>query len=150
MMHLKTALLLSLLMPTLLNAQGVRINGVSTARYIEIRPYNLETDTPSVYAPLGLVPLTQDLHLNAWGLGQGIRLYAHVRARASVGDAQGLWPQADDAFDALSAYLEVDRRFGRARLGRQWTSSHLGFYNFDGGALLVRPWNWLTAEIYGG
>ena len=127
MTYSKSALLLSLLVPTLLSAQGVRINGVSTARYIEVRPYNLESDTPSVSKPLGLVPLTQDLHVNAWGFGQGIRLYAHVRARASVGDAQGLWPQADDEFDALSAYLEIDRSLGRARVGRQWTSSHLGF-----------------------
>jgi hypothetical protein len=132
------------------NAQGVRMNGSSTVRYIEVRPLQLATDPATTTEPLALVPFTQDVHLNAWGLGQGVRLYAHVRGRASLSGPADLWPQADDAFDALSAFLEVDRSYARVRIGRQWSSSHLGFYNFDGAALLARPWSWLSAELYGG
>jgi hypothetical protein len=130
--------------------QGVRIQGASTVRYIEVRPLQLVSDPATTLEPVGLVPFTQDLHLNAWGFGPGVRLYAHVRARASLGEAHDLWPQADDAFDALSAYLEVDRSRVRLRLGRQWSSSHLGLYNFDGVALLGRPWSAVSAEVYGG
>jgi hypothetical protein len=132
------------------HGQGVRINGSSAVRYIEVRPLQLATDPATTTEPLALVPFTQDLHLNAWGLGQGVRLYAHVRVRASLSGPDDLWPQADDAFDALSAFVEVDRSYGRVRIGRQWSSSRLGFYNFDGAALLARPWSWLSTELYGG
>jgi hypothetical protein len=150
MMSRRSALVLTLaLLPQVVSAQGIRINGISTARYIEVRPLLLTTDPASTREPLGLVPLYQDLFVNAWGLGQGIRLYAHVRGRAALGDAE-LWPQSDDAFDALAAYIEVDRPVGRVRLGRQWTSSHLAYYNFDGVTALWRPTRWFTGEVYGG
>ena len=137
------------LSPQLARAQGVRIQGITSVRYIEVRPLRLNVDPATTQEPVGLVPLTQDLFVNAWGLGQGMRLYAHVRARAALGDT-AIWPQSDDAFDALAAYVEADRSIGRIRIGRQWTSSHLGYYNYDGAAVLWRPYSWFTGEVYGG
>ena len=124
-------------------AQGIKIDGVTTARYIELRPLTTQQS-------VGLIPLTQDLTVNAWGFGTGVRLYGEFRGRASAGDNPELWPQADDPFDVVAAYLEVNRARFRARAGRQWKSSALGFYNFDGGSLLLRATRSLSAEVYGG
>ena len=95
------------------------------------------------------VPIVQDLTAAAWGFGEGISLHAHVRARESLGDNDVLWPRADDRFDALMAYLEVDRPAWRARLGRQWATNSLGVYNFDGASLLARRGMW-SGEAFGG
>ncbi|HEY0304361.1 MAG TPA: hypothetical protein VGC44_05280, partial [Longimicrobiales bacterium] len=75
-------------------AQSVRVDGVTTARYIELRPITTQET-------VGLVPLTQDLIVNAWGFGTGVRLYGEFRGRASAGDDTEIWPQADDPFDVL-------------------------------------------------
>ena len=124
-------------------AQSIRVDGVTTARYIELRPITTQQT-------VGLIPLTQDLIVNAWGFGTGVRLYGEFRGRASAGDDTEIWPQADDPFDVLAAYVEVDRARIRARAGRQWKSSALGFYNFDGASVLFRASRALTAELYGG
>ena len=55
----------------------------------------------------------------------------------------------NDRYDALEAYLQVDRSRGRARLGRQWATNGLGAYNFDGASLLVRR-GAHSLEAYGG
>lgn len=138
-----TAMLALVTVATLAEAQGIRINGVTTARYIELRPLN-------TLEKVGLVPLTQDLNVNVWGLGTGVRLYGEFRGRVSAGEHTELWPQADDPFDVLAAYAEINRAKFRARAGRQWKSSALGFYNFDGASLLVRPSRVISAELYGG
>lgn len=124
-------------------AQNIKINGLTTARYIELRPITTQQT-------LALVPLTQDLHVNVWGIGTGVRLYGEFRGRASAGDETDLWPQSDDQFEIMAAYAEVDRARFRARAGRQWKTSSLGFYNFDGASLLFRASRQITAEIYGG
>lgn len=94
--------------------------------------------------------LIQDLEASAWGFGTGIRVYAHLRGRAANDAGGDLWPQANDAFDVLDAYAEVDRGRLRGRGGRQWRTSGLGYYNFDGLSLLVRPMDRLSVDIYGG
>jgi hypothetical protein len=94
--------------------------------------------------------LIQDLEASAWGFGTGIRAYAHLRGRAANSAADDLWPQADDAMDVLDAYLEVDRGRFRGRAGRQWRTSGLGYYNFDGLALAVRLIDRLTIDAFGG
>ncbi|HET9981989.1 MAG TPA: hypothetical protein VFQ38_00310 [Longimicrobiales bacterium] len=99
---------------------------------------------------LGAAPLLQDLYVNAWGLTPGLRGYAQLRGRQSVGDADTFWPRAEDHLDVLAAYLELDRDALRARAGRQWKTSGLGFYNFDGASLLVRPLAGLSLEGFGG
>jgi hypothetical protein len=124
-------------------AQNIRVNGTTTARYIELRPL-------TTLEKVSLVPLTQDLNVNVWGLGTGVRLYGEIRARAAAGERTELWPQADDPIDVVAAYAELDRGSFRVRAGRQWKSSALGFYNFDGAALLLRPARMISAEVYGG
>jgi hypothetical protein len=52
--------------------------------------------------------------------------------------------------DVLDAYLEVDRGRVRGRAGRQWRTSGLGYYNFDGLALDVRLMERLTIDAFGG
>ena len=94
--------------------------------------------------------LIQDIEASAWGFGAGIRAYAHLRGRASNDAGGDLWPQADDPMDVLDAYLEVDRGRLRGRAGRQWRTSGLGYYNFDGLSVLVRPIERLTVDAYGG
>jgi len=96
------------------------------------------------------VSLIQDLEASVWGLGQGIRAYAHIRGRAAGGATKDLWPQADDAMDVLDAYVEIERWRIRGRAGRQWRTSGMGYYNFDGVSLLVRPVDRLTVDAFGG
>ena len=161
-------------------AQGIRVTGVSTAQYIDMRPVVLDSvpagqatgDGPfkqtadgrivqciagDLYcrylrpaSVIGAVPLIQDVNVSAWGLTTGLRAYAQLRFRAAEGDAAAFWPSSDRTFEALAAYLELDRGPVLARVGRQWKTSGLGFYNFDGAMLSLRPSGWLTLEAYGG
>jgi hypothetical protein len=100
--------------------------------------------------PVSTVPVIQDLEISAWGFGEGIQLYAQLRGRTAMGDATELWPLAEQELQALAAYVEVDREIGRVRAGRQWITAGLGFYNFDGGAVLWRARPWLDLDVYGG
>lgn len=87
------------------------------------------------------LPLLQDLEATGWGLGQGLHAYAHVRVRASAGSDAAIWPQADDAFDLVAAYVDWERGRMHARAGRQYRSSGLGYVSFDGVASQIRvPW----------
>ncbi len=162
-----------------LAAQGVRGHALTTARYVEVRPLvqdsvplELVTTAPdgsttyqgrTVYCVSGVsciyynsadeqsaTTLTQDLSVTAWGLGmQGLSATALLRARADVaGDFT--WPRSDDAFDAILAYLELNRGVYRVRLGRQQTLSGLGFASYDGADVVVDPLTWLRVEGYGG
>lgn len=162
------------------HGQSVRIAGSTSLRYVEIRPLmrdsvaadrvegsGLLRQTPEGRVvrcvpgesvcrgtrpadPVSTVPVIQDLEVSAWGLGEGVRLFAHLRGRTAWGGRRELWPQADDAFDLLVAYGEIDRARFRVRAGRQWQVSGLGFYNFDGLALALRPAGGLSVEGYAG
>ena len=101
-------------------------------------------------AAIAGVPMTQDIEGTAWGLARGLRGYVHLRGRASVGNAGDFWPQANDPVDVLAAYLELDRGAFRARAGRQWHTSGLGYYDFDGAALLWRARPALALEGFAG
>jgi hypothetical protein len=94
--------------------------------------------------------IMQDVDVTAWGLAEGVSAHAQLRARTAVGDGRDLWPQAQQRFDALAAYADLDRPKLRARLGRQWLSSSLGVFNFDGLGFVFRPSSMVTAELYGG
>ncbi|MBI4541961.1 MAG: hypothetical protein HY705_02915 [Gemmatimonadetes bacterium] len=161
-------------------AQGVRVSGSTSAQYFEVRPLVTDsvavetTDGAGVLRragngvpvrcfpgesfcryyravdPVSTLPLIQDVRVSAWGFVPGLRLYAHVRGRAALGDARDLWPRADDRFDALALFLELDRGFLRARAGRQWKSSGLGLYNFDGGLVRLQSAGGLGLELFGG
>lgn len=163
-----------------LPAQGVRISGTTTVDYVDIQPLVLDSVPVAATSDSGLLrrgpdgiivecmgadaycsyyrsaprvstaPVMQDLELSAWGLGTGISLYAEARARTSFGSAADIWPFADDHFDLISGYAEMDRDTWRARLGRQWITSALGYYSYDGGSVLLSPRAGLTAQLYGG
>ena len=174
------ALCAAALLATSLHAQGVAIAGSSSAQYIELRPLTLDsvalaqTDSAwgayrrtstgvlarcvasSAYCTFfrsgsqrGLTAMMQDLDVTAWGFGQGLSFHTQLRGRTAAGDGE-LWPQATQRFDAIALYIEAVRAFGRARLGRQWVTSPLGAYNFDGGAFASPAFHGFSAEVYGG
>jgi hypothetical protein len=173
-------LALCLALPHALEAQYIRVTGSSSVRYIELRPMvrdsvsvehtlgtGLMRQTPegrvvrcvpedpfcrdtrpgdAVY----VLPAIQDLEVSAWGFGEGVRLFTHLRGRTASGGSPDIWPRAEESLDILAAYGELDRSRFRLRAGRQWTVSGLGFYNFDGLALALRPAAGITVEGYAG
>jgi hypothetical protein len=157
-------------------AQSFRVTGSTNLRYVEARPFvrdsilvgevggsGLLRQTPDGHvvrcitgdafcrgtrpgAPISTVPAVQDLEVSGWGFGEGIRVFGHLRGWTAWGGNPDLWPRSDAAMEVLAAYGEMDREQFRVRAGRQWTTSGLGFYNFDGVGLLVRPVPGLTVE----
>ena len=97
-----------------------------------------------------LMAVMQDVDVTAWGLGQGVSVHAELRGRTAAGGGQDLWPQAAQRVEALAAYVDIDRSLGRARLGRQWITSTLGVFNFDGAALSLHPVHGISGQVYGG
>jgi hypothetical protein len=160
-------------------AQGIRVAGSTSVRYFELLPLAQDSvlatrtigsgtirDSPfgAVTCPAvgdfcyyfksldraHTLPVTQDIEATAWGLGRGVSAYVHARGRASAGGVRDLYPREDDHFDALAAYVEVDRGNVLARAGRQWLTSQLGLANFDGASVAVRARPSLSVEAYGG
>ena len=156
-----------LVLPAFVGAQGVRLSGVTNLQTVDLRPFvddSLPIGTVAgsgewrtgpdgavvrcrggnycTYqrsgARVNAAPLSQDLTLSAWGLMQGLSLHANVRMRTQLAGDQLTWPRANDHFDALEAFLELDRARARGRLGRLWISGGLGAYNFDGADLVLR------------
>jgi hypothetical protein len=137
-------------------AQSLRLHGTTTTQYVQLRPIQYDSLADSgagAYRSLPVTyaaPLTQDLELSAWGLGvPGLRAYALVRGRAALGSAL-IWPRSDTHFDALYAYLELERPNYLLRGGRQQRASGLGWYAFDGLTAAWRPKAALRVEVYGG
>lgn len=152
-----------------MHAQGVRISGASTARYVQLRPLQADSvDEATTADTIGLdrllldgtlarcrgdgycrflraapvtqvMALMQDVDATMWGLGRGVSGRAELRFREALGDGRSLWPQARQRLDVLALYADLDRERLRARLGRQWYSSALGFRNFDGALLEAQP-----------
>lgn len=177
---LTLVLLLALAGAPGVEAQSVRITGSTTLRYVDVRPFVRDSvpvedvegtgllrqtadglvvrcDPAAGFCrgtipgePVSTIPAMQDLEVSAWGFGEGIRVYGHLRGRASWGGNPELWPRAEETVDLLAAYGELDRERYRIRLGRQWKVSGLGFYNFDGLAAAVRPVQGLSVEGYAG
>lgn len=94
-------------------------------------------------------PIMQDLEISAWGLGEGISAHAHLRGRETLGADALAWPRANDRFDALDAYVNIERERLRVRLGRQWTGGALGLFNFDGAAVAFRQPTWSIEGVGG-
>lgn len=96
------------------------------------------------------VGVTHDLSFTAWDLG--------VRGLSATGLLRGRWdaagdlalPRTDDHFDAILAYLELDRGPVRARAGRLRALGGLGSSGYDGAEVRVDPVRRLTASAYGG
>ena len=77
MKRIRIDLLLALLLvPAAAGAQGIRVSGLTTARYIDVKPVTTQER-------IALVPITQDLSVNAWGLAPGLRFYSQLRVRAA-------------------------------------------------------------------
>jgi hypothetical protein len=96
-----------------------------------------------------LVAATQDVSFTAWGFGlEGLSFTALVRGRAHAGSDM-LWPRADDAFDAMLGYAQLQRGSFRFRVGRQEVRSGLGFPAFDGGSITYATGT-TQVEAYGG
>jgi len=160
-------------------AQGIRITGFSSVQYYELQPV-AEDSIPIAQtigsstvrdSPVGSVsctatqgecyyfksldrahtlPVIQDIEATGWGFGTGLSAYVHVRARGSLGGVDDLYPRENDHFDALAAYLELDRDAFVARAGRQWLTSQLGLNNFDGASIDYRLGQRFSVLGYGG
>ncbi len=161
-------------------AQSVRVNGSTSIRYIELRPLVRDSiaatdvegtdllrqlpdgrvvrcipeaafchDTQAG-ARVSTVPVIHDIEASAWGFGEGIRLYSQLRARTAWSGPPELWPRGSDAFEVMAAFAELERDWGRIRVGRQWKVSGLGFYNFDGISGAVQAGAPLWIEAYAG
>lgn len=157
--------------------QGIRGTAVTNVRYLSLRPIQLDSvDRADVveqedgfffegrpvycsrsgcirYSPADVahaVFATQDISATAWGLGvQGLSATFLLRGRGDLGGDFD-WPTADDEFDAILAYAQLQRSFYRIRAGRQRTLSGLGFSGFDGIDLMAAPADWLRVQAYGG
>ncbi len=160
-------------------AQTVRVSGITTFQYVEVRPLVDDSVEAALVAGEGLLrrseeghlvrcvgdasycrftrsaeavytaPAIQDISLSVWGVGRGIRGYARVRGRGVVAGDDGIWPRSNDHYDLPVAYAEIDRGAVRFRGGRQWKTSGLGYYNYDGASVLLRG-HTLSLEVYGG
>lgn len=160
-------------------AQDIRGSLLTTARYITLRPLiqlqiardsvqdlgqgRYEFDGNPVYCQASdtciqyqaadaaaAVALTQDLGFTAWGFGvRGLSATVQLRGRSNAsGDLT--WPRSADAFDALLAYVELNRPTYRVRLGRLRNLSGLGFTGYDGASVRLDPLGWMRLEAYGG
>lgn len=147
----RLVILLALAAAAPLAAQQVRVHSTTTGQFIQLRSLNLDsTGTWTAGGVNAAVPLSEDIELSSWGFGiQGLRAYGLFRLRGAVGSAL-VWPRYDDHFDAMAAYLELERTTWRVRLGRQQRASGLGLYGFDGGAITWRPVPNVRFETYGG
>ncbi len=137
--------------PAALAAQQVRIHSTTTGRFVQVRSLALDSGGAWVAGDVNsALPLTQDVEISAWGLGMpGLRGYGLLRLRGALG-SELVWPRYGDHFDALAAFLELERPTFRLRLGRQQRASGLGLYGFDGGDVTWRPRADLRLDVYGG
>jgi hypothetical protein len=150
-------------------AQTVRVSGSTSLRYIELRGFTSDSVLADVAVGndllrqlpdgsvvrcipgeaycyqvragpvLSTVPVIHDLDVSAWGFGRGLRLTSQLRGRTSFGSSTAAWPREREHLEVLSLYGDLERGALRVRAGRQWRVSGLGFYNFDGLAVGVRP-----------
>jgi hypothetical protein len=172
--------MLALLAASAAFAQSVRITGSTSLRYIELRPFVRDsvaadgTDGTALLRqlpdgrvvrcipgeafchdvrpglPEATVPVIQDVGVSVWGLARGLYLSSQLRGRTTLGATPGLWPREDEHLEVLSLYGELERGRVKVRAGRQWRVSGLGFYNFDGAAVAVRPRPSTVLELYAG
>jgi hypothetical protein len=83
-------------------------------------------------------PIVAAADLSLWGFGiPGLSARVAARAAGDMSDAR-IWPGTTPRFQLLEGYLEYARSPLTARLGRQLTTSRLGYEGFDGGRVLVR------------
>ena len=152
MRALLAATLLAVLGVGPLAAQSMRVRTITTMSYAELRPIHYDSASGGYVAdPVqSAVPLTEDAEISMWGLGvEGLRAYGLLRGRAALG-SELVWPRSNDHFDAMVAFLELERPTYRLRAGRQQRASGLGMYSFDGLTATYRPLPTVRVEGYGG
>lgn len=91
--------------------------------------------------------VTEDVRVSTWTGIRGLAAHVHVRGRYGSDE---FWPRSEQEVEAVYAYLSYEREPFRVRAGRQHRVNGLGYYNFDGGALLWRGYDPVRVEIYGG
>ena len=161
---MKRLVLLAIALPTVLAAQGLRISGVTTVQFIELRPLIAdsidatlvpgtgESRTVAGGVPaicpvssafcqfersgdrLSVAPVLQDLTVAGWGWVEGLSFRGDLRARTQLGGTAGFLYPRGD-----NHFAQLDRDGWRGRLGRQWVTGGLGAYAFDGADALWRP-----------
>jgi hypothetical protein len=167
------------LLPAIGSSQGLRITGVSSFQFVELRPLVNDSLLSSAIAGTGewrttaggtpafcpvaaafchfersgdrtsAAPVLQDLTVAGWGWVQGLSFHADLRARTQLGSGGLVYPRSDDHFEVLDAYAELQRDAWRARVGRQWVTGGLGAYDFDGLDVYWRR-DALSVEGWGG
>ena len=170
------ALALTLTAPCLARAQGYRGSVTVSGQWLEIRGLQpdslaesdvsgdgtrrqLDDGTVVTCIPNGFCQwygsgpeeavslVTQDVEVATWPGITGLSGYVHLRGRYGSGD---FWPRTDQEVDAIAAFVRYDRGDFRFMGGRQFRINGLGYYNFDGGAVLWRGIEPLRVELYGG
>lgn len=112
--------IVALLLPAMLAAQGVRVSGVTTMQFIELRPlvtdslpasavagtgeFRTTVDGVPAFCPItstwchfegsgkrvSAAPVLQDLTIAGWGWKEGLSFHAELRGRTQIGDRAGL------------------------------------------------------------
>ncbi|HXI21074.1 MAG TPA: hypothetical protein VNH46_08320, partial [Gemmatimonadales bacterium] len=84
------------------------------------------------------VPVVVAADLTLWGFGiPGLSARFSARAGGDLASVK-VWPGTVPRLQLLEGYVEYRRAFAQARVGRQITTSRLGYEGFDGGRLLLR------------
>ncbi|MEO7085656.1 MAG: hypothetical protein ABI442_15030 [Gemmatimonadaceae bacterium] len=160
--------LLTLVFPSLLGAQGLRISGVTTMQLIELRPLLIDSLSQSLVAGTGesrtvngvpaicptggafcqfersgnrvsAAPILQDVTIAGWGWVEGLSFHGDLRARTQIGNSESfVYPLTDDHLEVVDAYAQLDRENWQGKVGRQWTIGSLGAYSYDGASAQYR------------
>jgi hypothetical protein len=161
-------------------AQSARVTGVSTVRYISVRPLRVDSIAPgdmvgdSLFGrtPDGFpvrcvpgadhcfyfrpddvtatIPFLNDLTFAAWGFGRGLQFRGRFFLRTGLEGDPRIWPRADDPVDMVELYLDWGRPWGNVRVGRQARTSGLGYYNYDGASISLRALRGLVVDAFAG
>jgi hypothetical protein len=84
------------------------------------------------------VPVVVGADLTLWGFGvPGLSARFSARAGGDLASVK-VWPGTEPQLQLLEGYVEYNRAFAEARVGRQITTSRLGYEGFDGGRLVLR------------
>jgi len=77
-------------------------------------------------------PMVSTADVRMWGLGiRGLSLHANTRIGVDVGNTD-VWPGTDPAVQLIEGYAEFARPAYRARAGRMYEATRLGYTGYDG------------------
>jgi len=92
-------------------------------------------------------PLVEELRLTSWGGPRGLSAQVHLRSRFG---GSGYWPREDLDFEALNAYVQLERTDFQAAGGRLIHRGGLGYYVYDGASFTWKGWRTVRLEAFGG